>query len=467
MSSDRDIQTQKVDPTLRRGRLPIPISLRVSPQGYFNAFFVGSFAAALCFYLEHDVIAVALFCASWIAVPILAFRDQIIFDGRQLERTGLLPTLWGRLTSTRTKLRLSRIEQVETSAVRSVKRGGDIHYRYRTVVRGRGISLTLASGGEEYRLMLRELLERLPESLMDNRSVELREHLADPKETLMKAEFSRIPSADVLESSLRVPQTKREKPTTAFSDVEDKIDDLRSLANELRLSGYLFQAVEAFRRALVLRPRDGRLLFEFARCLHSLAAAERDPKLQRRAIAALRLSQKRAADDGDLLVKLGEWYFQIGDRQRAKTVFTNAVEKIGENFRVARGLAELALHEGKIAHVIHHFSTANRVAETAAQRRWSKAEAEYFSNLNSDSQYLELELGRVNLLETVDAVRKSSLRLAFLAFPVIIVSLLFDETFMADLGWCISGGSILIWSLSLALRRTLTQRLPYQQTVQE
>ena len=156
--------------------------------------------------------------------------------------------------------------------------------------------------------------------------------------------------------------------------VTGKADDLRDLANELRVSGYFLQALEAFRRALLIRPRDGHLLFEFARCLHSFAGVERDPRLERRALAALRLSERRASGDDDMLVRLGEWYFQIGEWRRAGNVFNNALERLGENFRTARGLAELALRDGKIAHVIHHFSTANRVAETSSLRRWSKGE---------------------------------------------------------------------------------------------
>ena len=170
----------------------------------------------------------------------------------------------------------------------------------------------------------------------------------------------------------------------------------------------------------------------------------------------------RGADDGELLVRVGEWYFQIGDWRRAGNALNEALAKVGENFRIARSLAELALHEGKIAHVIHHFSTANRLAETPALRRWSRAEAEYFSNLNSDEQYLDLELGRVNLLETVQTVARASLRLAFAGFPVIAVSMLFEQIFIADLAWCVSAGSIVLWSASMVLARTLGRRLPYQ-----
>ncbi len=50
--------------------------------------------------------------------------------------------------------------------------------------------------------MIHRLFGSLSENILDNRSIELRDFLREPKETLMKAEFAKIPSADILESSL-------------------------------------------------------------------------------------------------------------------------------------------------------------------------------------------------------------------------------------------------------------------------
>jgi tetratricopeptide (TPR) repeat protein len=243
---------------------------------------------------------------------------------------------------------------------------------------------------------------------------------------------------------------------------EEKADDLRSLANELRLSGYLLQALEAFRRALVLRPRDARLLFEFARCLHSFAGAERDQKLERRALAALRLSERRADDDGELLVRLGEWYFQIGEWRRAAAAFQRALDRAGESFRTARGFAEIALREGKIAHVIHHFSTAGRVAETPSLRRWSRGEADYFSHLNSDDEYMELEISRVNMLDTIESSKKTALRIASLGFPAILYGILLEDALIANIGWAVSCIALLTWTGLIMSTRLLGQRIPHE-----
>lgn len=437
------------------------VSIRVSPHSYLTALLLGTFFSSLLFYLELDLPGVILFGLSWILIPFFALNDRITFDGKRLRRTGFVPKIWSWFNTSRRRLKISDIEQVETEAIRAVKRGGNIFYRYRTVLRGKGLSVAIASGGDDYRRIIKSILPRLSDNVLDNRSIELRDHLADPKETLMRAETSQIPPADVLESSFVGRHGKRLPLTAKSSDLPEKADDLRNLANELRLSGYLFQALEAFRRALLLRPADARLLFEFARCLHSFAGMTRDKKLERRAVAALRLSERRAADDGELLVRLAEWYFQIGEWRRAGNVFQNALERVGENFRTARGLAEIALREGKIAHVIHHFLTANRIAETPSLRRWSKNEAEYFSHLNSDDEYMELEISRVNMLETVENSKKTALRISFFAFPLIVVGVLFDDTLVANIGWAVSTVSLLIWAGLIMSTRLLGQRIPY------
>jgi len=439
-----------------------PISIRVSPHGYFAGLFLGSFFSALLFYIQIDAAAILLFAVSWIAIPFFALNDKISFDGKRLFRTGVIPRTWSWINGSKRRLKLSDIEQVETEAIRALKRGGNIYYRYRTVMRGKGLSVAIASGGEDYRRMIKAILPRLSENVLDNRSIELRDHLADPKEALMRAEFSRIPSVDVLESSMRTSKRKLPVLLKTVEISEDEVDELRSLANELRLSGYLIQALEAFRRALILRPSDAKLLFDFARCLHSFAGVERNKGLERRALAALRLSERRASEDPDLLVRLGEWYFQIGEWRRAGNVFNNALERVGENFRTARGLAEIALREGKIAHVIHHFSNATRLAETPSLRRWSRSEAEYFSNLNSDDEYMELEVSRVNMLETVERSKKTALRIVFFAFPLIVIGGIFEDHLVANIGWAISTVSILIWIGLGISTRLLSQRIPYE-----
>lgn len=438
------------------------ISIRVSPNSYFIALFLATFLAGFLIYLENDYYALALLSLSWLTIPFLAWTDRIVFDGKKLTRTGYLLRTWNWLNSTKFRLKISDVEQVESQALRALKRGGNVFYCYRTTIQGRDLKFTIASGGEEYRQMIHKILPLLPENALDNRSIELRDYLAEPKETLMKAEFARIPSAEVLENSFGETKSgKRANHTLKiFGDEEmEKADYLRQLANELRVSGYLLQSLEAFRRALVLNPKDAWLLFDFARCLHSFAGSERSDKLRRRAFAALRLAEQRAPNDTNLLARLGESYFQYGDWERAAVAFTNSVENNGATFRATRGLAEIALREGKIAHVIHQFSIAHTLADAPALRRWTRNESDYFSRLNYDEDYMEMEISRVNLLENLENAKKTCLKIAFAGFPAIIFGLVFDDL-ITNIGWAISCISLLIWTGLMLSQNLLLSRIP-------
>lgn len=447
------------------------IGIRVPPNNYLIAFFLTTFFSGLLVYLEKETAAAIVFGASSILFPLLAWHDCIVFDGKRLLRTGLLPQLWAKINRTNRRLKIADIEQIETQALRALKRGGNVFYRYRTTVSGRGARVVFASGGEDYRRMVQEIFTRVPENILDNRSVELRDFLREPKETLMKAEFARIPSVEVLENSFGKRKTggkkRRAKQTNKLNDGEEleKAEYLHALGNELRLSGYLLQGLEAFRRALFLNPTDASLIFDFARCLHSYAGAEHDEVLTRKSFAALRLAERRAAGNSEMLSRLGECYFQYGDWRRARVVFQNAIgdkergEKIAD-FRSVRGLAEIALREGKIAHVIHQFTIANRLVETAALRRWTQNETDYFSRLNADEDYMEMEISRVNLLENLERAKKTCLQLALLSFPAIVIGVTMNEATMANVGWAISSLALLVWLGVIVGTQIFSARIP-------
>lgn len=440
------------------------IGVRVSPGSYIVAMFFIIFAASFCLYLERYALSGSLFIIAAAVLPILWFFDRISFDGRRIIRTGALVRIWSAINRSRFSLKLSDIEQVDTQAVRTFKRNGNVVYRYRTTFRGRSGAFTISSGGS-FRRMINAVLPKLSEDLLDNRSVELRNYLSDPDEVRLKANLSKIPSAEVLEGALRDMRSKQKVSDARLQDDTSdmqKAEALRKLGNELRLSGSLLRSAEAFRRALIYSPKDSRLLFEFAHCLQSLAGAERDGRIERRARAMLRLAEKRAINDDELLGRIGEFYFQIGDWERAASVFKRAVSAVGRNFRAFRGLAELALREGKIAHVIHNFASANEFAASIALKRWTKDEVEYFSRLNSDEEYMELEISRVNLLDTLLRTRRTSMRICLLGIPVILLGLFIDDVLVTNIGWAVSLTAATFWIVINIGRRTLDARIPFE-----
>lgn len=443
-------------------------SHRVSPNGYLAFILLGTFFTGLFLYLGLDLIAVGLFILTWIINPILMVSDRLVFDGESIRRSGVIPLIWVRLSGADLRLRLEDVELVETQALRAVRRGGDVYYRYRTLISGKGVRFTFSSGGESYRGLVHAVFGSLPDEILDTRSVELRDYLRDPKEVQTKVRFAKIPSSDVLEASIRTRDRKSRRPATEkgetgpLEDLADRSQFLRELANELRISGNLVQSLEVFRRALRLSPDDPWLLFEFARCLHSYAGAEKNPRLLRRSLAALRLSEKKCGNDERFLSRLGETYFQFGDWQRAKRVFQRTIETADDSYRSVRGLAELALREGKIAHVIHHFSAAYRLADNDALRRWTNSEAAYFSRLNSDDDYMDLELSRVSMLDRLERHKRSALRVVLLGLPCILFGMVLEQPMIVNLGWTVSCLAILLWTGMHISRNLMSSRLPLE-----
>jgi len=175
----------------------------------------------------------------------------------------------------------------------------------------------------------------------------------------------------------------------------------------------------------------------------------------------MRLAERHAGDDAALLARLGESYYQAGEYSRSASVFQKAITSMGHNFRSARGLAEVSLREGKIAHVIHHFWAANRSVDTPALQRWSRTEADYFARLNDDDEYMEMEISRVSLLEKLEAGRRFALRLTLVGFPLIVVGVATEEYVYSNLGWTISLVALGSWLALLFGRGLLSSRIPF------
>lgn len=437
-------------------------SLRVGTAGYFGSFFVLSFISAFLLYLDLELYGFILLFATWILIPVFAMTDHVRFDGKRLLRDGIVPRFWRILNRSRYWLRLSDIEQVDTQTVRSLRRGGRVMYRYSTTFRGKGTAITLTSGGEAYRRLVRSILVRIPTDVMDGRSLELREYLLTSSALRKTTGQNDIPSIDVLESAFQKQRRRRKKGIVEEQYDHEKALSLRSLANSLKLSGSLPQSLEAFRRAALAAPPDGWFLLEFSRCLQAFAAVERDEKIFRRSQAMMRLAEKRAGTDADLMARIGETYVQIGDWRRAARVFKRSTEVVGETFLALRGLAEVALREGKIAHVIHNFSAANRLADTPSLRRWTSAEVEYFTRINSDDEYMELEVSRVNLFDSLDRWQRRFFRTSLVGFPTILIGLILDSSLVTNTGWAISFISVCGWLLTGFGKRTLERRIPFE-----
>jgi len=439
-------------------------SVRVSPGPYLALASVVTFVAALMLRANYDAAALILIATAWLVIPVFAMSDRIAFDGTSLRRQGPLASFLHLLFGYRKQLSIDDFETVETQAVRTLRRGGRVRYRYRTQITGKGREFVIVSGGRDYRKLVRELFPLIHESKLDNRSRDLRDYLNDPRFLNRKTQVSQLASSDLLDvtrSDFKLGRKlNRSADTLEAPATPEEIERarlLRRLGNELRVSGRLREAGEAFRRALNVRPHGAWLIYDFARLLRSQASAQADARLLSRARAALRLAFIRAEDDVVLLPLIGESFLECGDQRHARRALQRVVDLDSENFKARVGLADIALREGKLAHVIHQYQEAARVSSEQALARYARSEGEYYMQLNNDDDYLAAELRRINWLQSVTRIRRLALRVTNASVLLALVGG-FVNPVAGSLGWSLASSGLIIWLLTLLGTRMLFTR---------
>jgi tetratricopeptide (TPR) repeat protein len=444
-------------------------SVRVSPGAYLATASALTFIAILLLRAELDLEALLTITCAWLVTPLLAYTDRISFDGQRLTRRGIVPFVHKIVRRRSVVLQTDEIERIETSAVRTLRRGGRVRYRYRSEVAGRGVSFVFASGGESYRRMVRVLFPLLSDEKLDARSSELRDYLASPQTLSITLNHLRLASTDVLDNAAEDFQNgarKNVRHGRAVKELRRSTDFergrlLRRAANELRAAGRLREAAEAFRRALLVTPRDGWLVYEFARFLRSQASAISDARLLARARAALRLAARRGGDNALLLTRIGESFFEFGDFEPAQRLFRRALELNPLAFRAEIGLAELALRNGKLAHVIHHYNAASRIAPDDSLARFARRESDYYTRLNEDDDYLTAELRRINWLQYLHQARRIAMRLSIAGLVLGISGPSIDPS-LESVGWSLASSAVIAWIAVASFSRFLARRSKVQ-----
>ncbi len=441
-------------------------SIRVSPEGYLALACALTFVSFLCLRSSQDLSALVTIALAWIITPLFAFTDRINFDGRTLSRQGVVALIHRLVKGRRLRLPVSEIERIETSAVRTLRRGGRVRYRYRSEVAGDGLRFRFASGGASYRRMVQAMFSLVPEEKLDARSRELRDYLSDNKRLRATLKLLHLASSDVLEGATtdldhNARRTVRHQRSAVKSELSsadlERGRKLRRAANELRAAGRLREAAEAFRRALLVMPTDGWLIYEFARFLRSQASVLGDARLLARSRAGLRLAGWRGQGDATLLARIGESFVEYSEVEYATRAFRRALELDPNAFRAEMGLAEVALRNGKMAHVIHHYSAATRVAADKALIRMASHEADYFSRLNDDDEYLASELRRINWLQSIFRARRFASRVTIASLLLALLGGSLSEP-LSDIGWSLAASSLICWIGVAITSRLLTPR---------
>ena len=469
MSETKELETLPVlsevsEERERALKKPTIASVRVSPGPYLALAGVVTFVAALLLRSDYDGAALILIGVAWLIIPVFALSDRIAFDGSSLRRQGPLASFLHLVFGYRKQLTIDDFETVETQAVRTLRRGGRVRYRYRTQITGKGKEFVIVSGGRDYRKLVHELFPLIHEGKLDNRSRDLRDYLNDPNFLNRKTQLSQLASSDLLDvtgSDFKLGRKFRRRAdvseTSATPEDLERARLLRRLGNELRVSGRLREAGEAFRRALNVRPHGAWLIYDFARLLRSQASAQADARLLSRARAALRLASIRAENDVVLLPLIGESFLECGDATQARRALERVVEIDSGNFKARVGLADIALREGKLAHVIHHYQEAARVSSEQALARYARSEGEYYMQLNNDDDYLAAELRRINWLQNITRIRRLALRVTNASVLLALVAGFIDPV-AGSLGWSVASSALIIWVLTLVGTRFLFER---------
>lgn len=437
-------------------------SVRMSPGGYLAVGAIMTFTALVSLRTQHDLLALILVSATWTIVPLLVFTDRLSFDGTTLRRSGFGALPWRIFKRRVMRIALSDIEKIEVTSLRTLRRGGNVRYRYRVEISGNESAVSFASGGRQFRRMVQALLPRIAEHKLDARACELRDHLVDARAARSEATRLGIAPALVLENAAeaaekRIEKHRRENLHVTSEQELERVVLLRRTANDLRMAGCLQQSAEAFRRALLITPRNAWMIYEYARLLKSQASAFGDARLLGRACAALKLAALRGRRDARLLERVGESFLEYCDPARAARTFRQALEVDENSYRAQLGLAEVALGDGKLAHVIHHYNDAVRCAPDKATARLARRESDYYSRLNSDEDYLAAELRRMNWLEGAGRIQRLTARVSFAALLMALVGSSIDQV-VAGLGWAMASSSIIAWSGSLITRKFLSSR---------
>ncbi|MFY9570642.1 MAG: hypothetical protein WAV20_04465, partial [Blastocatellia bacterium] len=321
-------------------------------------------------------------------------------------------------------------ETITTETTRVSFATGDARINYHTRVSGAGVEIVVRSLRSTYAPFIKALFRAVGPYKLDPRSSEIFEYF----ETGNRLKGSPVLKSDI--DAMALPL-------------------LRRIGNSLRLAGKLAQASSYLRVAYEKEPRNPQLLYEMSRLFQSSAHQE-DIRLLQRSDACLRLASRLAANEPYLLERIGEAFFERLDFKRASNCFHRALALDPARFRANVGLAEIALRDGKLAHVAHFYNAAASTGD-AALARMAGREARYYERLMEDDGFLESELHRIQISNLVRWARRLAATTFFGAWLVGGIAGRFSSM-VEEFGWAIMATSGLIWCAGMLALRYLRRR---------
>lgn len=373
----------------------------------------------------------ALACwAVLLPIALAAFFDRIEFDGQAIRHRGPFAFVLARLFRMRRELRVTDVEAITTETTRLTFATGDARISYHTRISGAGVEIVVRSHRSSYARFIKALFQAAGPHKLDPRSFEIYEYF----ETGNALKESPVLKSDI--DAMAAPL-------------------LRRIGNSLKLAGKLAQASSYFRVAYEKEPRNPKLLYEMSRFFHSSAQRE-DARLLQRSDACLRLASRLAGDEPDLLERIGEAFFERLDFKRATDCFRRALAFDPARFRSNVGLAEIALRDGKLAHVAHFYNAAAGSSDMALARMAGR-EARYYERLMDDDGFLESELRRIRISNQVRWARRVAAMTFFGAWLAGGIIGRFSSL-VEDFSWAIMATSGLLWCAAIFATRLVRRR---------
>lgn len=366
--------------------------------------------------------------------PVIAAAalDRIEFDGQKILHRGPLAFLLSKIFRTRRELHVFEIETIATETTTLSLATGDIRMSYRTRVSGAGIEIIIRSHRSTYVPFIKWLFRVVGSDKLDPRSLELFEYLESG---------ATIKGSPVLKDEIAAMPVSR----------------LRRIANALKLAGRFAQASSYFRVAYEKEPRNPELLYEMSRFFRS-SAQSHDLKLLQRSDACLRLAARLAGEEASLLERIGEAFFERLDYKRASECFRRALASDPARFRANVGLAEIALRDGKLAHVAHFYNAATAIND-AALAQMAAREARYYERLMSDDDFLESELRRIRVSNQIRWAQRLAAVTFFISWMIAGFIGRF-YSFVEEFGWALMATSGLLWCTATFTVKYFRRRLP-------
>jgi len=74
---------------------------------------------------------------------------------------------------------------------------------------------------------------------------------------------------------------------------------------------------------------------------------------------------------------------------------------------------------------------------------------------------MEVEIGRVNLFDTFDGIRRTAMRIFCVGLPFILIGVTLSTSLVANIGWAVSGIALATAVFSALFKELFASRIPF------